>query len=88
MLDIKGDRLPGPEGVGTVISAAGGDLRELASPSVLYAIVFCHFRKRYEECFLEYMADLERAMVMEGHPDYGEFCRSLLGPLAGGQGGE
>ena len=44
-------------------------------------IVFCRFKKRYEERFLECMAYLERAMVMEGHADYGEFCASLLGPI-------
>lgn len=46
-----------------------------------YVIVFCRFKKRYEGRFLECMADLERAMVMEGHSDYGAFCDALLRPI-------
>lgn len=55
--------------------------REMTKDGEGYVIVFCHFKKRHEEKFLECMADLERAMVMEGHTDYGDFCESLLGPI-------
>lgn len=55
--------------------------KEMGKDVVDYIIVFCHFKARYEERFLECMADLERAMIMEGHAGYGEFWSSLLGPL-------
>jgi|GEM_PF-1833479 len=54
---------------------------EMSKAGVDYIIVFCRFKKQYEEAFLECMADLERAMVLEGRGDYGEFCGSLLGPI-------
>lgn len=55
--------------------------KEMGRDGEDYVIVFCRFRKQYEERFLECMADLERAMAMEGHAGYGDFCDSLLGAI-------
>lgn len=55
--------------------------KEMSKEGVGYVIVFCWFKKCYEEKFLECMADLERAMIMEGHKDYREFCNTTLGPI-------
>ena len=55
--------------------------REFASDEHEYVFVFCHFKKRYEPRFLECMADLERALIMEGHSDYPAFCRKIVAPL-------
>lgn len=46
-----------------------------------YVIVFCNFRRKYEELFKKSMADFERAMILEGHADYPEFCHRLLDHL-------
>ena len=54
---------------------------EMSKDEGEFVIVFCRFKKQYEEGFLECMADLERTMIMEGHAGYGDFCDSLLGPL-------
>ena len=62
--------------------------REMAKEGAGYVIVFCRFKSRYEKRFLECMADLERAMIMEGHADYCEFCRLLLGPPIDRRAGE
>lgn len=59
--------------------------KEMGKDDVGFVIVFCRFRKQYEERFLECMADLERVMIMEGHAGYGEFCDLLLGPLINGE---
>lgn len=56
--------------------------KELVKEDENYIIVFCHFKKKYEQKFLECMADLERAMSLEGHEDYGDFCESLIGRLS------
>ena len=48
-----------------------------------YVIVFCHFKKKHEAAFLECMADLERALVMDGHGDYPSFCEEVVVPLMG-----
>ena len=63
------------------IRMLGRMIAEMSKAGVNYIIVFCRFKKQYEEAFLECMADLERAMVLEGRGDYGEFCDSLLGPI-------
>lgn len=46
-----------------------------------YVIVFCSVRKKDRMRFLECMADLERAMIMEGHADYTYFCKGLYDAL-------
>ena len=48
--------------------------KEMEHPDFEYVIVFCRFKKQYEERFLECMADLERAMILEGHGDYRACC--------------
>ena len=54
---------------------------EMGNDDVEFVIVFCHFKKIHEERFLECMADLERAMFLEGYAGYGEFCDLFLGPF-------
>lgn len=55
--------------------------KEMVKDGAGYVLVFCHFRKRYEGRFLECMADLERAMIIEGHGDYPAFCDEVIAPL-------
>lgn len=55
--------------------------RELRRDGSPYVLVFCRFKKRYEERFLACMADLERALIMEGYADYGEFCDATFDVL-------
>lgn len=54
---------------------------EYAKEGFGYVLVFCHFGKRHEERFLECMADLERAMLIEGRSDYRAFCEGMVLPL-------
>ena len=44
-----------------------------------FIIVSCSFRRRYEEAFLECMADLERAMVMESRDGYDQAVETFQG---------
>ena len=44
-----------------------------------YELRVCSFEHRYEQGFLECMADLELAMYLDGRDDYPEYCRALLG---------
>ena len=44
-----------------------------------YVVAFCHFKSKYEAAFLECMADLERAMILEGETDYRDACERLAG---------
>ncbi len=55
------------------------DGKEMHKSGTEYVLVFCRFRKEYESKFLECMADLERAMLLEGHKDYPAFCGETLG---------
>ena len=44
-----------------------------------YELRVCSFECRYEQSFLDCMADLEWAMFLDGHDDYPKYCRALLG---------
>ena len=44
-----------------------------------YVVAFCHFKSKYEAAFLECMADLERAMILEGETHYRDPCERLAG---------
>ncbi|MCI8467927.1 MAG: hypothetical protein HFJ75_00215 [Eggerthellaceae bacterium] len=46
-----------------------------------YVVVFCHFPKKREADFLTCMAQLERALLLEGHSDYRTACDELIGML-------
>ena len=48
--------------------------KEMHKPGSEYVLVFCRFKRKHEDAFLECMADLERAMLSEGHHDYSTFC--------------
>ncbi len=50
-----------------------------ANPSRPYELRVCSFESRYEQAFLECMADLELAMFLDGRDDYPQYCRALLG---------
>lgn len=49
-----------------------------------YAMIFCKVRKRDEEKFLHSLELLENKMLLSGHPDYLEFCHSLLQRIEAG----
>lgn len=51
---------------------------ELHKDGAGYVIVFCRTKRKDECLFLTCMADLERALLLEGHTDYGEFCEKTL----------
>lgn len=53
--------------------------KEWEKDGVDYVIVFCHFKSKYEAAFLDCMADLEKAMVLEGKADYRDVCERLAG---------
>lgn len=46
-----------------------------------YVVVFCHFPRKREEDFLRCMADLEKALIIEGHSDYREVCDNFIGMI-------
>lgn len=47
-----------------------------------YVVVFCRFKSTYEPEFLACMADLEKAMVLEGNSGYRDACVWLEGILS------
>ena len=55
--------------------------RDFAKDSVPYRMVFCRVRKRDESKFRECMADLERALILEGDEGYRAFCDEFVGPV-------
>lgn len=53
--------------------------REWGKDRTEYVVVFCRFKSEHEAAFLECMADLERAMILEGETDYRDACEQLAG---------
>ena len=45
---------------------------EFQHPDLNYVVVFCSIAKKHEKAFLQCMADLDRALRIEGHDDYKE----------------
>ena len=49
--------------------------KHLERPHSTYVVVFAKVRRKDVRKFADSMADLERALIMEGFSDYPEFCR-------------
>lgn len=54
---------------------------DLAKPGCGFIVVICTVPKAREADFLECMADLERAMLIEGRDDYPAFCGEMMDML-------
>lgn len=54
---------------------------DLAKPGCGFIVVICTVAKAREADFLECMADLERAMLIEGRDDYPAFCGEMMDML-------
>lgn len=52
--------------------------KELNHPEHPYVVVFCKVRKRDRERFLAALSELNRKMILCGHPDYEAFCESFI----------
>ena len=52
---------------------------DLAKPGCGFIVVICTVSKAREADFLECMADLERAMLIEGRDGYPAFCEEIAG---------
>jgi len=52
--------------------------KEMGRDGTDYVVVFCSVKKQDERRFLKCMADLERAMIMEGRKDYPGFCAEVF----------
>lgn len=48
--------------------------KEMGKEGFDYVLVFCRFKRKYESAFLECMADLDRAMMLEGCTGYRGAC--------------
>lgn len=53
--------------------------KDMGRGSFDYVLVFCRFKKKYESVFLECMADLDKAMILEGHRGYQDACDWFAG---------